>query len=364
MAVGISQEAAQQAVDLVNDALRLGGKPPNIFGSGKSAIEEAANVAIAAGIVQTRTSFQSRLRSAKDRHGIEPDWALYTPARYIQPVPKQVLYPASIPEPKSYAPDGNRERVLVIGDLHNDPRHPHRVDVLKWLARLGSERKIGRVVQIGDWGTFDGASTHDKNDTLAARLKPSIRSDLDNQIQSLSSWRLGCDADWKPKLHVTLGNHENRLARFENANPETVGTFTGEIEQNFLQAGWRTKPYGEVMFVEGVGLSHHPINGAGRAFGGKTGPQRAANEMTCSFISGHTHALQHYTAGKIGHVSGVDVLEVGCALPWGEVEAYAKHGIVGWWYGAVIVNLMGGRIIGIEAIDMMSIRDKYSDSGG
>jgi hypothetical protein len=46
------------------------------------------------------------------------------------------------------------------------------------------------------------------------------------------------------------------------------------------------------------------------------------------------------------------------------MESYAKHSISSWWYGAVIVNLMGGRIIGIESIDMMSIRDRYSDSGG
>jgi hypothetical protein len=359
----VSCEVAQQAVDYVNQALREGNKPLNVFGPGRSAIEVANERSIADGFTVGRRTFAHRVLKAKTLYDIEPDWSLYVPSRYIQPVPKQVLYPASRPDPVAYQPDGQRERVLMIGDLHQDPRHPHRIEVLTWLARLGSERKIKRVVQVGDWGTFDGASFHDKNDTLRARLKPPIRADLDNLKESLTAWNNGRDPDWKPKLDITLGNHENRLHRFENANPETVGVFTGELEQSFLQFGWKTRPYGEVMFVQGVGISHHPTNGAGRAFGGKTGPQRAANEMTSSFMSGHTHAFQHFTTGKIGAVSGVDVMEVGCALPWGEVEDYAAHGIVNWWYGAVIVDLMGGRIVAHEKIDMMAIRERYSDDG-
>lgn len=355
----VSEDQARELIAVIEQALRQGHRPFNVAGSGRSSVTVASEML---GISYSSTF--NRMLRAKENYNLEPDWSVYTPARYVQPMPKQVLYPAAKPEPQAYLLDGQREQVLMIGDLHNDPRHPHRTEILTWLARLGSERKVKRVVQVGDWGTFDGASFHDKNDTLRARLKPSIRSDLDNHKESLIAWNRGRDPDWKPKLDITLGNHEYRLNRFENANPETVGVFTGELEQNFMQFGWKTRPYGEVMFVQGVGISHHPVNGAGRAFGGKTGPQRAANELTCSFISGHTHAYQHFSTGKIGMTTGVDVMEVGCALPWGEVEDYASHAIINWWYGAVIVDLMGGRIVASEKIDMMRIRDRYSDAGG
>ena len=359
----LDRQAAEQVVAYVNMALKMGNRPQNVYGNGRSAVEVAAEKAMEDGFVLNRKTFQNRVIAAKDYHGIEPDWSLYTPARYIQPVPRQVLFPASVPDPRAYVPSGERERVLMIGDLHQDPRHPHRVEVLAWAARFGSDRKVGRVVQVGDWGTFDGASFHDKNDTLKARLKPPIRADLDNHKESLQAFHDNKPTDWTPKLDVTLGNHENRLNRFENANPETAGMFSNELETNFAQFGWKTRPYGEVMFIQSVGISHHPTNGAGRAFGGKTGPQRAANELTSSFISGHTHAFQHYTSGKIGMVSGVDVMEVGCALPWGEVEDYAQNSITNWWYGFVVVDLMGGRIVSAEKVDMMRIRDMYSDDG-
>jgi hypothetical protein len=85
--------------------------------------------------------------------------------------------------------------------------------------------------------------------------------------------------------------------------------------------------------------------------------------MTSSFISGHTHAFQHFTTGKIGAVSAVDVMEVGCALPHGEVEDYAMHSIINWDYCLVINDLFGGRIVSSERIDMMRIRETYSDDG-
>ena len=361
--VRIDRDSALQVVAYVNMALKMGCRPANVFGNGRSAVEVASEKAIEDGVVLSRRAFLHRVNAAKRLYDIEPDLSLYTPTRYVQPVPRQVLIPAATPDPRAYIPDGQRERVLVIGDLHQDPRHPHRMEVLAWAARFGSDRKVSRVVQVGDWGTFDGASFHDKNDTLRARLKPTIKQDLDNQKESLATFQANKPADWNPKLDITLGNHENRINRFENANPETAGMFSNELETNFAQFGWQTRPYGEVMFVQGVGISHHPTNGAGRAFGGKTGPQRAANELTCSFISGHTHAFQHYTSGKIGLVSGVDVMEVGCALPWGEIEEYAQMSINNWWWGLVIVDLLGGRIIGCEKVDMMAIRDRYSDDG-
>jgi hypothetical protein len=359
----LTRADAELSVHYVNMALRGGNRPIGVHGIGRSALQVAAEQAVIDGFINSTQALNNRLTAAKTHYGIEPDWSLYVPSRYLQPVPRQVITPASTPDPRAYYPEGTRERVLFIGDLHQDPRHPHRTEVLKWAARLGSERKLSRVVQVGDWGTFDGASFHDKNDTARARLKPPIRADLDNQKESLLVFHDNKAPDWKPKLDITLGNHENRLNRFENANPETMGVFTGELETNFAQFGWRTRPYGEVMFVQGVGISHHPTNGAGRAFGGKTGPQRAANEMTSSFISGHTHAFQHFTTGKIGAVSAVDVMEVGCALPHGEVEDYATHSIINWWYGLVIADLWGGRIMSSEKIDMIRIRETYSDDG-
>ena len=349
-----------EACARVEAKLREGYRPAGMTGHGLGAIDAASVQAVQDGWVRTAEAFRKRLRTGK-LLGLEPDWGLYRPARYQQPAPRVVLQPAA--PPRSYAFASSGERVMVIGDLHQDPRHPDRLDVLTWLGRMASERRPSRIIQIGDWHTWDSCSAHDRNDTQAGRLKPSIATDQDNLVQSLQAWRAGMASDYKPKLDITYGNHENRVERFENAHPESVGTFTNARDQAYAQFGWRTRPYGEIKYVQGVGFSHHPTNGAGRAFGGKTGPQRAANETTVSMIGGHTHRRQIHDAPKIGPLEAVSLIEVGCALPWGTIEHYAAHSATGWWWGACEVTCRDGVVSDIDFTSMATIRDRYSDDG-
>jgi predicted MPP superfamily phosphohydrolase len=258
-------------------------------------------------------------------------------------------------------PDGNAVRVLAIGDLHQDPRHPERVEVLTWIARYASLHRFDHIVQIGDWSTWDSVNQHDKNDTASARHKPSIARDMENLKESLAAWRAGIAPDYKPRQTVVMGNHENRLERFENANPEALGSFTGERDQAFLQYGWKTRPYGELFYIEGVAFTHHPVNGVGRAFGGETGPQRAASKTTVPMVSGHTHKRQVHDAAKIGPVDVISMVEIGCALPWGTVESYAKHGMTGWWYGIVPMTVQGGVITDLSFVSMLTLERDFAD---
>lgn len=354
-------ETAQDTVARVEAKLREGFRPRGMNGSGPGAIAEAAKQAIADGFCNSSATFLSRLTAAELAFGLKPDDTLYRPQRYQQPVPRSVVHDAPAPDPVQLRPAGEPVRVLVIGDLHQDPRHPHRMQVLTWIARYASEHRFDHVIQIGDWSTWDSVNFHDRNDTLGARFKPSIKADMENLQQSLQAFRNGMAADYKPRLSIVLGNHENRLERFENANPEAQDTFTRERDQLFLQYGWKTRPYGELFYVQGVAFTHHPVNGAGRAFGGETGPQRAANKTTVPVVSGHTHKRQVHDAGKIGPVDVISMVEVGCALPWGEVESYAKHGLTGWWHGIVPMTVHGGVITDLSFTSMLTLERLYGE---
>lgn len=355
----LSRELAEEAIRRVEEKLREGCVPKGM-GGGKSAVQAAADEAVRAGWVASFSAFESRLRAALG-YGLEPDWSAFRPHRYSQPVPVSVLQPA-VPH-LAIEPSGQPQRLLAIGDLHQDPRHPDRLPILTWLARLASDHRPERIIQVGDWSTFDSVNQHDKNDTMAARYKPPVKDDLSNLLESHQAFRRGISSDYKPKLDVLLGNHENRLERFENSNPEAQGTFTLARDETFAQFGWRTRPYGELFYVEGVAFTHHPTNGAGRAYGGKTGPQRAANESTVPVVSGHTHRRQVHDSPKIGPVDLISMVEIGCALPWGTVESYAKHGLTGWWYGAVLMTVQGGQITDLNFLSMPTIRARYSDDG-
>ena len=349
-------ETAQEAVERVNAALRQGYRPPGMPGSGPAAIAIAADEW---GV--NRATMQGRIVAAKTLYGLEPDDTLFRPQRYQQPVPRAVLQDAAPPEPQVVQPSGRAVRVLAIGDLHQDRRHPDRLNVLTWIARYASLHRFDHIVQIGDWSTWDSVNQHDRNDTAGARHKPSIARDMENLKDSLAAWRAGIDPDYKPRQTVVLGNHENRLERFENANPEALGMFTGERDQSFLQYGWKTRPYGELFYIEGVAFTHHPVNGVGRAFGGETGPQRAASKTTVPMVSGHTHKRQVHDAAKIGPVDVISMVVIGCALPWGTVESYAKHGMTGWWYGCVPMTVQGGVITDLSFVSMLTLERDFAE---
>jgi hypothetical protein len=345
----------RRCVELLNEVFAQGFEP------GRGAAQEASRRGQAEGLFSNGVQVWQWVHIAKERLGIEPDESLYRPARYQQPVPRAVINaapPARLPEP------GKGSRVLAIGDLHQDPRHPDRLQVLTWIARFASEHRFERIVQVGDWSTFDSVNMHDDNRTLAARTKPGIRDDLDNLRQSHAAFRRGMDEDYRPKMDFLLGNHENRLERFENSNPEAQGTFTLGRDETFLQYGWRSRPYGELFYLGGVAFTHHPTNGAGRAYGGKTGPQRAANESTVPVVSGHTHRRQVHDSPKIGPIDVISMVEIGCALPWGTVEHYARHGLTGWWWGVVPMEVRDGAITDLNFVSMITLRDRYSDAGG
>jgi predicted phosphodiesterase len=343
----------------VEAKLREGFRPPGLNGPGHAALAIAGQEAVRD---REYASVNTFLSAARDLQGteFEPDWGIYRAQRYQQPVPLSVTHPATVP--MALTPSGRPQRILAIGDLHQDPRHPERLPIMTWLARLASEHRPDRIIQIGDWSTWDSVNQHDDNSTEAARFKPKIKDDLDNLLQSHQAFRAGMAEDYRPKLDIVLGNHENRLERFENANPEAVGTYTLARDETYAQFGWRTRPYGELFYVEGVAFTHHPTNGAGRAYGGKTGPQRAANESTVPVVSGHTHRRQVHDSPKIGPIDVISMVEIGCGLPWGTVEAYAKHGLTGWWYGAVLMTVQGGVITDLNFISMPSIEARYSDA--
>lgn len=355
----------RRACALVEQCLREGFTPERIPGPGsRTALSEAAarwKIGTPPRSITYR-GFWSMIQDARNA-GIEPDWSAYRPKRYHQPVPLSSLQMAPPLDPALVEPAGEGERVLVIGDLHQDPRHEDRIPILTWIARYASEHRISRIIQVGDWSTWDSVNQHDRADTQAARLKPPIKADMDNLVQSHQAWRRGMDKDYRPKMNLLLGNHENRLERFENSNPEAYGSFTTERDQTFTQFGWKIRPYGELFYVDGVAFTHHPVNGAGRAYGGKTGPQRAANESTIPVVSGHTHRKQVHDAPKIGPMDSISMVEVGCAMPWGTVESYARHGLTGWWWGVVPMTIRSGVITDIEFKSMLSIRQRYSDDG-
>ena len=351
-----SQAILEETIERVEAQLRLGFGPPWMRGS-SGAIHEAGKQATRDGWVASAATFRTRYDQAIIKHR-EPDWSLYRPAVYQHPEPEIIASPPSQDPSGALVPEGSFIRVAVIGDCHDDPRLPDK-SRFHALGAWAAAQDVSQVVQLGDWGTWDSMSQHQKSGTLGFQENPSFMQDLESLYESIWAFEKGVSSSGIKKI-MTSGNHEDRVRRYEDNNPQMAGTLDPKWRAAFAEHGWSVRNFGEYYFVDGVGFIHHAINGAGRAFGGKTANQRSANEAVFSIVHGHDHRLDIHSSPKIGPVRPVQIMSAGCALPWGHIEAYARHGTTGWWWGAVTVTILQGEIIGYSATSMIEIMDRFA----
>ncbi|RAK52146.1 hypothetical protein [Phenylobacterium deserti] len=339
--------------------LAQGFRPPGTAGKDLGAIRTAAAEAVAAGEFRTEQAFVSCANSLAG--DFEPDWGLWTPPRYQQPHATYKLIPA--PPPVEMARAGQLRHIVAIPDRHRCPRHPHRLEWDTIIWRFLSDVRPDDVVDLGDDLTLDSCSRWDRNDTIAGKVKPTIRADLDHQIEMCQAEERGRAKDYKPRKHKLRGNHNHRLWLYENNNPETQGALTQQYLETLAQFGWREYGFGEILTLSGVGFTHAPFNGMGKPMGGKTATHRAGALLTAPLVHGHTHSFEVHNAAKLGLIDKITVVQAGCALPPGEVEHYAQHSPTGWSYGVVDMWVQDGEILDLSFRSLERLRAIYSDDG-
>lgn len=63
-----------------------------------------------------------------------------------------------------------------------------------------------------------------------------------------------------PELHLTLGNHENRIERAVENDPKLDGVLSTK-DLGYLDYGWTVYPFLDVVILDGVAYSHYFTSG-------------------------------------------------------------------------------------------------------
>ena len=161
---------------------------------------------------------------------------------------KETANPQINPQFKSF-------RIAVIPDCQVKPG----VDI-SHLPKIGqylAEKRPDVVVCIGDFADMPSHSFHDepgsksfsaqnyKDDILSVHLAMKA---LMEPIQAVS--------DWKPRLVMTLGNHENRILRTLEKIPKLDGTI-GIQDLEYERWGWEVIPFLKPIIIEGIAFCHY-----------------------------------------------------------------------------------------------------------
>ena len=335
----LSRELAAQAVQAMNQAVRIG-----------KSYKFAGEL-----IGLPESTIYKRIQAAKFRYGIEVD-ALPPD---VAPVPELSATPTvrQTVRVKAWrvANDDPVYKVVAVGDAHDSPALPDK-SRFKWIARYAADVKPDQLVQIGDFGSFDSLSRHDAPGSLSQKLRPSFARDMESLEEALAAIHgvIGTDIP----LHVTLGNHEARVQRFESNTAEIEGALWQPLLDLFARYGWRTHDEGLFHFVGGVGFVHAPRTLMGREYGGKT-LNAVANDAMFSIVFGHSHRMQVLSVPKIGPLAGVDIINLGTCMPTNHVEHYARVSTTGWTYGVMLLTIQGGRVIGHEFTSIDDLSRRY-----
>lgn len=185
------------------------------------------------------------------------------------------------------------KRIMVIPDVQAKPG----VD-FSYLARIGQyavEKRPDIIVCIGDFADMPSLSSYDKG-------KKSFEGRRYKRDIEAAHWAMSAlmtpivernekykSRPYKPRLVLTLGNHEQRILRAINDDSKLDGVLSVDDLQ-YKDFGWEVYPFLEVVMVEGVAFSHYFTTGLK---GNAASTARAQLlKKHCSCIAGHQQGLQ------------------------------------------------------------------------
>jgi hypothetical protein len=137
---------------------------------------------------------------------------------------------------------------------------------------------------------------------------------------------------YRPRMVLTLGNHEERIDRAINNEPLLDGTISTD-DLNYAKYGWEVYPFLEVVIIEGVAFSHYFTTGAM----GRPASSAAAmlNKKHMSCIAGHQQGRQSATGVK---ADGKQITAIIAGSCYEHLEGYLgpqgnKH-----WHGVIMLH--------------------------
>jgi len=244
-------------------------------------------------------------------------------------------------------------RVLVIPDVHAHPDYDH--ERLKWLGRLIVQSKIDgdpydEVIQLGDWADMPSLSSYDKGKRSfeGRRYWRDVKSAIDAQkaffgpLEKYNKKRRKFkEKQWRPKLVMTLGNHEDRISRVTQDFPELYETI-GIRDLQLEQFGWEVYPYQIPYTTHGIAFCHCFATGiSGRPISGVNHARMLCNKLHASAVVGHSHLVDWAEQARVDGTKFFGLV-AGCYSHPNQIEGWNLATEHLWWRGVVELNDLDG----------------------
>ena len=245
--------------------------------------------------------------------------------------------------------------LLVIGDPHAHPDYDNsRFTTLgKYIAR----ERPQIIVCIGDMADMPSLSSYDRGTKgfEGRRYKKDISAAIDAQKKLFAP--INKVRGYKPKLHMCIGNHEDRIVRAVNTTPELDGAI-GLHDLKYEDFGWKVTPFKRSVVIQGISFSHYFTSGvAGRPISSVHIGHALVTKLHCSAVQGHSHLFNHseQTRPDGQKIFG---LSAGCFSHPKYTESWCQDTEYQWWRGVIMLEGLDGEgyYNVIRAITQRSLR--------
>lgn len=196
------------------------------------------------------------------------------------------------------------------------------------------DKKPEVVVCIGDFSDMPSLSSYDvgKKSFEGRRYKSDIEATHEGMaalLAPLNSYnakmRRTKHALYTPRLVLTLGNHEQRIAKATENDPKLDGTI-GLDDLKYKEFGWEVYDFLRPVVIDGVAYCHYFTTGLLGRPCSSASVQLTKKHMSC--ISGHQQGLQIATGHRADGRRLTSVIAGSCYL--GDEDYLGPQGNKHW----------------------------------
>lgn len=184
-------------------------------------------------------------------------------------------------------PMHSKQTILVIADTQS--KSEEDLEYMLWIGHYIAEKQPDVIVHIGDHYDFPSLSSYDKGKSSAEGKRLFKDIEAGNIGFEYLNMAMKKHKDYNPRKIFCLGNHEHRLDRYIDDNPELIGTL-GTDFLPFNKYGWEVHPFLKPVEVNGIFFVHYLANPfSGKPYGGNA--MNILKTVGRSFVVGHKQSL-------------------------------------------------------------------------
>jgi hypothetical protein len=183
----------------------------------------------------------------------------------------------------------NSHRVhALIPDMQ--VRYDQPTNHIEWVGKYLAEMQPDVIVNIGDFADMPSLSSYDKGKKSFEGRRYALDIKAAKDAMEILTSPIRAVRGYKPEMHLTLGNHENRITRAIECDPILEDTM-GVSNLKYESFGWTVHDFLTPITIDGVSYAHYfynPMNG--RAYSGAV--DTMIRNIGFSFSMGHQQGLR------------------------------------------------------------------------